>query len=114
MAEAATAIVDTPAAKRARTTAGGSSATGGRGSVSSHHTTKTLHGAGFWDDSDDDQEPPPPVDRDAKKKANSLRNDWMEMKVNKQGSLVCFRSCRRSNSCLLSARRSAVRCRFVQ
>eukprot|EP00904_Undaria_pinnatifida_P011834 jgi/Undpi1/7781/HiC_scaffold_23.g10254.m1 len=94
-AEAATAIVDTPAAKRARTTAGGGSATqgggsategggsatGGGGSVSSHHTTETLHGAGFWDDSDDDQEPLPPVDRDAKEGLNSLLNGWMEMKL---------------------------------
>ena len=30
------------------------------------------------------------------------------MKVNEQGSLVRFRSCRRPNSCLLAARRSAV------
>ena len=149
-AEAATAIVDTPAAKRARTTAGGGSATegggsateeggsategrgsategggsategggsategggsatGGGGSVSSHHTTETLHGAGFWDDSDNDQEPLPPVDRDAKEEVKSLINDWMEMKVNEQGSLVRFWSCRRPNSCVLAARRSAV------
>ena len=127
--EAATAIVDTTAAKRERTTAGGGSATegggsategggsategggsatGGGGSVSSHHTTEKLHGAGFWDDSDVDQEPLLPVDRDAKEEANSLLNDWMEMKVNEQGSLVRLRSCRRPNSCLLAARRSAV------
>ena len=110
-AEAATAIVDTPVAKRARTTAGGGSATegggsatGGGGSVSSHHTHETLHGAGFLDDSDDDQGPLSPVDRDAKKEANSLLNDWMEMKVTEQGSVVRFRSCRRPNSCLLAAR----------